>query len=404
MSKKLLLPEDAKALLSTRFTNQHRNWLAGEGAWPFVVSLGMPTEKDIVSDTAGVRRWTEAWTAYAGPGTLAWEDRAYGRLGRHRFPGGLALASPEAVASAVSQSQSARWKTAAERHARLVAQWPGLGTSSVLRRNYDVLADYSNADFERLVRLVGWVEANPASGHYLRQLPVEGLDTKWIEPRRGLVMDVLQGIRGDGAPRDFYDMCGLQRPPHRLRVRVLCPELRKHIGGLRDFEAPSEEVALLPIRPRTVVVVENQETGVALPDIPGCVALMKLGNAVNVLHKLTWLHGADAVYWGDVDTHGYAILDRARAVLPGLRSVLMDERTLLSHLNLAGEEKVQCPPTPMTRLTPEELAVYDGLRTHRWGQNLRLEQERLPFSLGVAAIELAAAVATAGGTEPDISI
>lgn len=386
MSKKLLLPEDTRALLSTRFTNQHRNWLAGEGAWPLAVSLGMPTEKDVVSDTAGVRRWTEAWTAYVGPGALAWEDRTYGRLGRHRFPASLALSSPEAVANAVSQSQATRWKAAAERHARLVGQWPGLRASSVLRRNYDVLADYSTADFERLVRLVTWVEANPASGHYLRQLPVEGLDTKWVDPRRGLIMDVLQGVRGDSAPRDFYEMCGLQRPQHRLRVRVLCPELRKHVGGLRDFEAPVDEVARLGVRPRTVVVVENLETGVALPDMPGCVALMKLGNAVSVLERLPWLQGAETLYWGDVDTHGFAILDRARHVLPRLRSVLMDVQTLLSHLHLTVEEKVQCPVAEMPRLTENERAVYDGLRDHRWGWSLRLEQERLPLALGVAAL------------------
>jgi len=38
----------------------------------------------------------------------------------------------------------------------------------------------------------------------------------------------------------------------------------------------------------------------------------------------TWVQNTDAVYWGDVDTHGYVILDRARRILPGLKSVLMD--------------------------------------------------------------------------------
>ncbi|MEJ8860136.1 DUF2220 domain-containing protein [Variovorax robiniae] len=200
-------------------------------------------------------------------------------------------------------------------------------------------------------------------------------------------MDVLQGIRGDGAPRDFYETCGLQRPVHRLRVRVLCPKLRTHIGGLRDFEAPADEIALLPLRPRVVVIVENLETGVALPDMPGCVALMKLGNAVGVLDRLPWLQGISVIYWGDVDTHGFAMLDRARRVLPRLRSGLMDEQTLLPYLHLAVEEKVQCPVAEMPRLTTSERIVYDGLRQHRWGKNLRLEQERLPRKLGIAALE-----------------
>ena len=34
---------------------------------------------------------------------------------------------------------------------------------------------------------------------------------------------------------------------------------------------------------------------------------------------------------GDIDTHGFAILDRLRAWLPQTRSVLMDRDTLLAH-------------------------------------------------------------------------
>lgn len=36
-------------------------------------------------------------------------------------------------------------------------------------------------------------------------------------------------------------------------------------------------------------------------------------------------------YWGDLDTHGSAILDRLRAWLPQTRSFLMDRETLLDH-------------------------------------------------------------------------
>ena len=231
-----------------------------------------------------------------------------------------------------------------------------------------------------------WLDRNPSSGRHLRQLPIEGLDTKWIEKRRGLVTDLLHALRANEGERDFHALCGLRRPPHRLRVGLLCPTLRRAAGGLRDVEAPADELAALAIAPASALIVENLETGLALPDIPGCVALMKLGNAVGVLGALPWLAGARTVYWGDIDTHGFAILDRARAVLPGLRSVLMDESTLLAHQALWGHEPVQHPDAALPNLTEAERAMCIGLRTHAWGPKVRLEQERVRWEPAVAAL------------------
>lgn len=382
MPKKLLFPEDVRGLLAGRFNNQHRGWLLGEGAWPLGVPLGLPTEKDVAEDPAAVRAWVEAWTARPGPGDVAWEERSWGRLGRQRLPARVSWSTPAQVAEAVGQER--RWKTAAQRHARLVAAWPAV--EGALARHFDILADYAAADFERLFSMLHWLDRNPSSGRQLRQLPIEGLDTKWIEKRRGLVMDLLHALRAHEGERDFHALCGLRRPPHRLRVGLLCPALRRAAGGLRDVEAPADELAALAIAPGSALIVENLETGLALPDIPGCVALMKLGNAVGVLGALPWLAGARAVYWGDIDTHGFAILDRARAVLPGLRSVLMDEATLLAHRALWGEEPVQHPEAALPTLGAAERAVYAGLRTHAWGQKVRLEQERVRWEPAVAAL------------------
>jgi hypothetical protein len=68
---------------------------------------------------------------------------------------------------------------------------------------------------------------------------------------------------------------------------------------------------------------------------------MRLGYGVDVLGRLPWLAKARSIYWGDVDTHGFAILNRARTYLPELESILMDEETLLSNKDLWGEEREQ---------------------------------------------------------------
>jgi hypothetical protein len=64
-------------------------------------------------------------------------------------------------------------------------------------------------------------------------------------------------------------------------MRVLCPRLRTRVGGLCDIEAPIAELAALQLAPTISLVVENLNTGVALPDIDGTVAFMRLGLAVD---------------------------------------------------------------------------------------------------------------------------
>ncbi|MGB3071205.1 MAG: Wadjet anti-phage system protein JetD domain-containing protein [Ottowia sp.] len=389
MPKKLLSPDAARDFLVRRFNNQHQNWLAGEGTWPLFISLGTPTQNDIAEDASAVREWASAWQSRTGPGEVVFEERQFTRLGRHRLPVGLTL--PDAVAVAACVGQLQRWEVATQRYQQMLGRWPAMERRALASR-FDVLADYSAAEFERLMALLAWLDANPASGLYLRQLPVEGVDTKWLEKRTGLMAGLLRSLREvAGDDGDFHRLFGLMRPAHRVRIRVLCPVLRRAVGGLCDIEAPAGELASLAISPETVVIVENLETGLALPDLPGTVAIMRLGNAVSVLGLLPWLHDAKVVYWGDIDTHGFAILDRARRAVPQLQSVLMDEATLLSHRPLWGQESTQCPNAPLDTLTAEERLVYDNLRAHTWGQCVRLEQERLGWAQAVEALALALA-------------
>jgi hypothetical protein len=382
--KKLLSPDGARDFLVRRFNNQHQDWLTGEGTWPLQLSLGMPTEKDATEDTAGVRAWVAAWTTWKGVAEVVWEERKWARMGTQQLPVSLVVSSAADVAAFVGQAP--RWKKANERYAHMLGRWPQLADGSSLASRFNVLADYSELDFNRLFTLLEWLDANPSSNVYLRQLPVEGLDTKWAEQRIGVITGLLKDIRAEKTDGNFHDICGLKKPAHRMRIRLLCPKLRKAVGGLRDIEAPVEEIAALSIAPAFAVIVENLDTGMALPDMPDTVAVMRLGNAVSALGLIPWLQNTTSVYWGDIDTHGYAILDRARRALPQIRSVLMDELTVLQHRSLWGHEPTQCSDLALEQLEPHETVVYAALRNNSWGQNVRLEQERLPWDSCVQAL------------------
>lgn len=384
MAKKLLTPEAVRDFLARRYRNQRRSWLAGGGVWPLSVSLGAPTEKEVADETGVVRNWVEAWHAWNGPADILWEWRQWPRLGKQRLPVSMVFSSPEAVTEIVGEAR--RWSVAVERYRRMTTRWPSLAHEPVLVSQFSVLADYPAGDFERLVTLLEWLERNPSSNLYLRQLPVPGLDTKWVEQRTGVVADLMRVLRHQPEESNFHALCGLRKPPDRIRLRVLCPELRRSVGGLNDIEAPVDELARLSFAPAACLIVENLATGLAVPDVPGIVCIMKLGNAVSLLGPLSWLQSTRVVYWGDIDTRGFAILDRARKVVPHLRSALMDEHTLLAHRTLCGTEESPHPVVDLPNLNTEELSVFHRLRSGVWGNQLRLEQERLPWDYVLAAL------------------
>ncbi|MES2743098.1 MAG: Wadjet anti-phage system protein JetD domain-containing protein [Pseudomonadota bacterium] len=382
------LPPEIRQLLARRFEQRHASWLTAggsDGDWPLTLTLGAPGEPATLLQADAVRAWADAWRGWRGPGQLQWVERRWRTLGTQSLPHKLVLDGPDQVASWIGQD--GRWGRAGARAERVLARWPKLAPR--LGRLFGVLADYEDADFERLLDLLTWLLAHPASGLYPRQLPVAGIDSKWLEVRKAVLVEWLTAARG--APPDeaeFYVVCGLRRPPLPIRLRILDPTLRARLGGLGDISAPLDELARLDLPATVLLIVENLQTGLALGDLAGTVAIMGLGYGVDALARLPWLPTA-ALYWGDIDTHGYAILQRARGYLPRLTSVLMDEATLRRFQRLCVFEKTQHGASELALLTEDEQRVYGALKRNEWGQQLRLEQERIAWDVAWPALVLA---------------
>jgi hypothetical protein len=399
--------------------------------------LHPPTEREAARDLAGVRHWIEAWVAVEGnadrPGELVWTDRQWTGLGRQRLPERLVLAKPEEGAAGVGGQ--GRWVLARERAASIrmmltpasasgqgpaESGGPDSGTASAdaapatnrgpagtppdhhavdpdsdpdfdpaadgsaLRRgrHFDWLADAPDVEFKRLVAVLRWLIAHPGSGLYVRQLPIPGIDTKWIGANRSGLVDLLaqhqEAEPADLRDADLHQLAGLRHEPDVMRLRILDPALRTAIGGLGDITAPIEQIAALPLVPERVFIVENLQTGLAFDDLPGAVCFMARGYAVDAFGAIPWLRGCPWHYWGDLDTHGFAILSRLRHYFPEVRSLLMDADTLHRHRDLWQQEG-KLAAGALERLTSEERAVLDGLSTDRWGERMRLEQERIDW-------------------------
>lgn len=227
-----------------------------------------------------------------------------------------------------------------------------------------------------------WLDANRGSGRYLRQVSAPGVDTKFIERHRSALGSMLGVSTAAGT---FTRDLGLASKPATVRLRF-DPAVLHVPSGLSEAVLRTEELGSLDVRPRRALIIENEITYLSVPVPPGCVVLWGKGYDADQPASLQWLSDIDVVYWGDIDTHGFAILNRVRAHLPTARSALMDRETLLAHESSWGHESA---PTDvgLARLDAAEHAVYSDLVSDRYGPAVRLEQERIDWGWALERLQ-----------------
>jgi len=225
----------------------------------------------------------------------------------------------------------------------------------------------------QLIAAHEWLDVHRGSFRYLREISAPGVDTKFAERYRPVLAAML-GVSSTSS--GFLADLGLRSKPGLVRLRP-APSLGLP-APLTELALRSEELAQLTLEPRVAVIVENEISYLSVEVPDDGVVIWGRGFDVDNVGRLRWLADADVLYWGDIDTHGFAILDRLRAWLPRTRSVLMDRETLLAHRERwVSEDR---PATSvLTRLTHDERNLYLELVADGLGQRVRLEQERIDW-------------------------
>ena len=247
--------------------------------------------------------------------------------------------------------------------------------------------------WSRLLDIVAWVARHPRSGIYVRQIDIPGVHSKLIETHRSVLIALLDRVLpadailsdASGATQ-FARRYGFRDKPARIRFRVLDPAraLLPALDGA-DITLDAESFARLRPTVSRVFITENEVNFLALPLVSDAMAIFGAGYGFDALAQAGWLSGCRIHYWGDIDTHGFAILDQLRSRFDHVESFLMDRSTLMAHETLWGAE-----PDPVThdlpRLTQSERDLFDDLRFNRLRPRLRLEQEHVGFAWTVNAL------------------
>jgi hypothetical protein len=335
--------------------------------------------------------------AAVGPFTLETAELGRTTIGSNQLPAAVVFASAKDEIAFVGRTKEAA------RFVELAEGLSGLDPALrawALRRPLKLVE--LGADALTAARIALWLRDNPEPRVYVRQLSLPGVHTKFIENHRRVIDELSEALAarsadhdasGEGqlpdvqaepgsllgppAPRTpaarFATRHGFLHPPELVRFRSLDPGVPL-LGQARDLTVTAEAFGSLELPVSRVLITENLVNFLALPDQTGTLAIYGGGYGFSSLRDAGWLRNCEVFYWGDLDTHGFQILDQLRALHPHVVSVLMDEATLLAHRDVWGAE-----PSPskaaLSRLTAEESAVYEGLAKDSYGPTVRLEQE-----------------------------
>lgn len=349
--------------------------------WPVRLSLKTPGAADLSQHFERVRDWVNqlASTPHV---RIEWRDWNHRIQGAQRIPASAWLdALPQALAcigkARQAQQFESLWQQTAAAQPALLA-WLSKCPLQALE-----LAER----WQRLLAVVAWLQAHPRPGIYLRQVDVPGVDSKFIEAHKAVLTELLDLALPPEAiehaatgTAQFARRFGFLDKPIRIRFRLLDPQLPSLPGceGLSDITLDAASFAQLALPLERVFITENETNFLAFPPVQRAIVIFGAGYGWEALAGATWLHRCQLHYWGDIDTHGFAILDQLRGYFPQAESLLMDRETLLAHHLHWGQET---SPTQqaLSRLSTQEAQVYDALRFDRLQPRLRLEQERVGF-------------------------
>lgn len=350
---------------------QQADWresrLLSPEAWPIVLTIGKPSASAFSQDTSLVREHVQGWRA-VDVGEVIWEAVSYRSGGTPiEVPVQWILKGPSEWIAAIGSEDVKRDYARLE---HLVTAADARFHTLLLRQRH-LLQDKPEEEVIKAMQLALMLQPGCAKGRPLRTLGTGGIDSKFFERHRALMVQLLDRLfDGQVSELGLESFLGaLDEGNHWLLVAPLQT-------GLLPFQQQRVRASELmnAIVPGThVLLVENEQCLHQLPELPDTVAILGAGMNLRWISGQT-LDGKHLGYWGDLDTWGLVMLAKVRQLRPNIHAILMNQSTFLAHESRAVEEPSPASSEPPAELLPHEVALYRFLSSSKLG---RLEQEFL---------------------------
>ncbi len=368
-------PSDITAAIQRRLTTSWHTDLTGDtSAWPHDFTLGTLPKATLETDFARVQQAVREWRDWATPRhlTIRTTSRRV-HATTQTIPTHVTVPDIGTAATVAGPDWEHRLTRGRHRHRKLHERFGHISDHARLIRAVD---GYTDTDFELLCTVADWFATHDATGLTPRQVPIEGLHAKWLNTHRQHV----QHLSGKD------DLGLLPRHPARVNFTYLDPAHRA--AGERHHDSATVDDPFTPAyTPRVVLISENKDTAIHFPPIAGGIAVEGAGYGGNTAAAFPWLTEAPHLYyWGDIDAHGYEILNGFRQAGINVTSILMDPATYDTYERFGTNTDANNNPLtagthkPLPNLTDEERAVYERLKDPAWTGHRRIEQERIPLA------------------------
>lgn len=381
-----VLPEQATEQLRAREWNNRRKLkqrLKGSDLPAMEVKLKPPQGSRALGDLGHFRRFIDAWRAYPQASCVRWKTISYRDLGEQNVPTSLAVADVATLARILGEVEQHALQHWQARISRLLAE-PFARGAQLQHALFHVLIDYleeleryTDLDMELLLVLIPQLQPGMGNGGFLRALSVRYVDTKFLEQNYSLIEQIVNLLYAGKVLASGGLLAWLNcqaNPAGWLWVRPLSERSRQALGGIPLLQLATETLRSIELPARRILVVENVQSGLALPELEDSIAVFGGGKNISWM-SAPWLEQKTVGYWGDIDSEGLRILADARRRLPTIAALMMDEITLLKHRERMVDEPDSAGLEPVG-LEPQELNLFRYLRSGRFGYT-RLEQERI---------------------------
>lgn len=378
-----LLPNTVLGILHKKEWENRRNLkqrLLNQRPFPIEISLKVPTDQQARDNLGHFHAFFKAWTDFAYPELVEWQERQYRQLLEQRVPVKLRIFSLQQLTELLgAEQQLENWlnKISSFLQQSFVHDRHQHRLFQTLIHHLEQIERYSQQEWQWLIQLIEQLKPNMGAGLYLRALPLSAVNTKFLEQNLLLTEAICNVLYDDeivqaGGLLAWLDC--LDSPKGWLTIKPVCPNVQEKLGGLPIFQLSTEVLDQFELPAERIIVVENIQSGLACPNLENSIVVCGGGKNITWM-KAKWLQHKQVFYWGDIDSEGLNILSMVRQKIPHVIALMMDEATVLQFQNHMVDEPDSIFSEPQY-LTADELKLFHDLRAQTF-KNRRLEQERI---------------------------
>ena len=346
-------------------------------AWPLIFSIGKPSSRALIENLGAVRAHIHAWRDIT-VGEVIWEPVTFRSASEPiSVPVQWILHTPSDWISAINNAQ------VASEFERLIHLREGADPlfQRLLIRQESLWRDRSEKEVLLALQLAINLSQGCAQGLPLRALALNGIDSKFYERNRQLIIQLLD-FRFDGvvSQQGLEQFLGAAQDNNHW---LLVVDLDGSLLPFRQIRVSDKDLLATSLPGTHLLIVENERCHHQLPACSNTLAILGAGQNLAWM-AASWLSKKHLAYWGDIDTWGLHMLAQARHHQSDLTPLLMSKDSF----ELLGKDKAVQEAAPMRELparglTESELQLFSFLLAQEKG---RLEQEFIAKESVVQAI------------------